>query len=188
LRRKKAHAPPFLYENAKGRILPLDDIDLDILKSMLSDATISDAALSTELHLTDANTKRRRKIVEDHFLTRNYLLDVSALGWRIGDIQVDVGKGKSEQVAQKIFLMFSNVLEVSLRVNSTATVSARIFYRDNQELAMVIDKIKRLPFVNDVAFSEVIKLVRTRSIAAMKDVFVNRRGISGKKGRSKVPS
>ena len=179
-----------MYENAKGRILPLDDIDLDILKSMLNDATVSDTSLSTKLHLTEASTKRRRKIVEDHFLTRNYLLDVSALGWRIGDIQVDVGRGKSEQVAQKIFMMFPNILEVSLRVNSTATVSARIFYRDNQELAMVIDKIKRLPFVNDVAFSEIIKLVRTRSIATMKDVFVNRNrsSLSGKRGRLNVAS
>jgi hypothetical protein len=101
-------------------------------------------------------------------------LDVSKLGWRIGDIQVDVGKGRSETLAEQIFVMYPNILEISLRVDSTATVSARIFYTDNSELATIIDRIKRLPYVKDVAFSEIIKIVRTRSIGTMEDIFPKR--------------
>lgn len=183
---KKSDASGFLYKNEKGKIVPLDEVNIDIMKRMLNDATVSDSALSTKLNLSDANIQRRRKILEGGFLTRNYLLDVSALGWRIGDIQVNVGKGKSKELAEQIFLMFPNLLDVSLRVNSTASVSARIFYRDNQELATIIDKIKRLPFVEDVAFSEIIKMLRTRSIGTMKEVFAkrNRRHTTGKKNRS----
>jgi DNA-binding Lrp family transcriptional regulator len=175
LKKKKSDFNAFLYENEKGKIIPLDDIAIDIMKSMLDDATVLDSALSTKLNLSDANIQHRRKTLEDQFLTRKYLLDVSKLGWRIGDIQVDVGEGKSEELAEQIFRMFANILDVSLRVNSTASVSARIFYRDNEELASIIDKIKRLPFVKDVAFSEIIKMVRARSIGTMKDVFANRR-------------
>ena len=87
---------------------------------------------------------------------------------------MDVGKGKSEELAEQIFAMYPNILEISLRVNSTATVSARVFYRDNNELFIIIDKIKRLPFVRDVAFSEIVKMVRSRSIGTMKDIFPKR--------------
>lgn len=57
----------FLYKNEKGRIIPLDDVNIDIMKRMLNDATVSDSALSTKLNLSDANIQRRRKILE-HFL------------------------------------------------------------------------------------------------------------------------
>jgi uncharacterized protein YlbG (UPF0298 family) len=171
LERKKSDRPAFLYTNEKGKIIPLDDVNLDILKSMLNDATVSDSALATKFHLAGANIKRRRRLVEANFASRNYLLDVSKLGWRIGDIQVDVGKGKSEELAEQIFAMYPNILEISLRVNSSATVSARVFYRDNHELFIIVDKIKRLPFVRDVAFSEIVKMVSSRSIGTMKDIF-----------------
>jgi len=174
LEKKKSNRHALFYRNVKGKIIPLDDVNLDILKSMLKDATISDSALATKLHLALANIKRRRRLVEANFASRNYLLDVSKLGWRIGDIQVDVGKGKSEELAEQIFAMYPNILEISLRVNSTATVSARVFYRDNNELFIIIDKIKRLPFVRDVAFSEIVKMVRSRSIGTMKDIFPKR--------------
>jgi len=144
------------------------------MKSILNDATVSDSALSTRFKMSDASLKRRRKMVEDAFLTRSYLIDVSAFGWRIGDIQVDVGKGKSEELAELIFRMFPNILDVSLRINSTASVSARIFYRDIRELDNALEQIKCLPFVKDVAFSEIIKMVRARSIGTMKDVFANK--------------
>lgn len=171
MEKRKTDLHTFLYRNERGKIIPLDDVNLDILKSMLTDATVSDSALSTKLNLGGADIKRRRKLVETNFASRNYLLDVSKLGWRIGDIQVDVGKGKSEELAEQIFAMYPNILEITLRVNSTASVSARVFYRDNNELFVIIDKIKRLPFVRDVAFSEIIKMVRSRSIGTMNDIF-----------------
>ncbi|HEV8404924.1 MAG TPA: Lrp/AsnC family transcriptional regulator [Nitrososphaera sp.] len=174
MERKQSDRHALLYKNEKGKIIPLDDVNLDILKNMLNDATVSDSALATKLNLAGANIKRRRRLVEANFASRNYLLDVSKLGWRIGDIQVDVGKGKSEELAEQIFAMYPNILEISLRVNSTATVSARVFYKDNNELFIIIDKIKRLPFVRDVAFSEIVKIVRSRSIGTMKDIFPKR--------------
>ena len=186
MKSKKSEASVFLYKNKKGKIVPLDDVNLDIMKNMLNDATVSDSALSTKLNLSDAKIKRRRKIVEDKFLTRNYLIDVSAFGWRIGDIQVDVGKGKSEELAELIFSMFPNILDISLRINSTASVSARIFYRDIHELDGALEQIKCLPFVKDVAFSEIIKMVRARSIGTMKDVIANKsRPTAGTKIKSR---
>ncbi len=162
------------YRNEKGKIVPLDDVNLDIMKNMLNDATVSDSSLSARLNLSEEKIKRRRKIVEDKFLTKNYLIDVSASGRRIGDIQVDVRQGKSEELAELIFRMFPNILDISLRINSIASVSARIFYRDIQELDSAMERIKSLPFVKHVAFSEIIKMVRTRSIGVMNDVFANR--------------
>ncbi len=138
---------------------------------MLNDATVSDSALSTKLNVSDADIRHRRKTIEGGFLAKSYLIDVSALGWRVGDIQIDVGKGKSEELAEQIFAMFPNMLEVSLRIDSDATVSARTLYRDLQELADIIEQIKHLPFVKDVAFSEIIMIVRSRSIGTMEDIF-----------------
>ena len=161
-----------LFENENGRIIPLDNIDLDIVKRMLKDAEVSDSTLSTKLNLSDTTIKDRRKTVEESFLTKNYLIDVSALGWRVGDLYIDVGKGKSKEIAERIFSMFPNMLEVSLRIDSTATVFARIFYRDLNELAAIKGQIEKLPFVKDVSFSEIITIVRARSIGTMKELFI----------------
>ena len=169
----------FLFENKKGKIIPIDDINLDIMKRMLMDASVSDSTLSARLDVSDANIKLRRKTVEKGFLTKQYLIDVSALGWHVGDIQIDVGKGKSEELAERIFTMFPNMLEISLRIDSEASVFARIFYRDLEELATIIEQIKRLPVVKDVAFSEIIKIVRSRSIGTMKDIFAPLEGLKG---------
>lgn len=174
MKSKTSDVSAFLYKNEKGKIVPLDDVNIGIMKNMLNDAKVSDSALSARLNLSDETIKRGRKLVEDKFLTRNYLIDVSAFGWRIGDIQVDVGRGKSEELAELIFRTFPNILDISLRINSTASVSARIFYRDIRELYSAIERIKCLPFVKDVAFSEIIKMVRTRSIGTMKDVLASR--------------
>ena len=160
-----------LFENKEGKIIPIDDINLDIMKHMLKDSAVSDSALSSKLNISDAKIRDRRKAVEDGFLKKSYLIDVSALGWRVGDIQIDVGKGKSEVLAEQIFSMFPNMLEISLRINSDATVYARIFYRDLLELGDIIERIKRLKFVKDVSFSEIIKIVRSRSVGSMEDIF-----------------
>ena len=172
---KHSDVAAFYDRNPKIKLIPLDEIDVAIMKNLLEDASVANSTLSIKFSKTEANIKRRRLRIEDSFLSKNYLLDVSKLGWRIGDIQVDVGGGRSEELAEQIFGMYPNILEISLRVNSAATVSARIFYKDNSELASIIDKIKRLSFVRDVAFSEVIKIVRSRSIGTMREVFVKRK-------------
>lgn len=171
MKKKNDSAKNFLFKNENGKIVPLDDINLDIIKRMLKDPTVTDSALSTRLDLSDDNISKRRTIVEDGFLKKHYLIDVSALGWHVGDIYIDVGKGKSEELAERVFSMFPNILEITLRIDSDATVFARIFYRDTNELAGIIEKIKHLPFVKDVAFSEIIKIVRSRSIGTMQDIF-----------------
>jgi DNA-binding Lrp family transcriptional regulator len=172
-KRKKPSAMPFFYENEKRKIIPLDDIDVDIIKKMLDDADLLNSAISNNMGITEIDAADRRKIIENKFLTKNYLLDISALGWHIGDINIDVGKGKSERMAKQIFTMFPNILEISLRIDSVTTVTARVFYKDNQELASIMDRIKELPNIRTVEFSEIIKIVRTRSIGTMREVFTD---------------
>lgn len=60
---KKSDASEFLYKNEKGKIIPLDEVNIEIMKRMLNDATVSDSALSTKLNLSDANIQRRRKML-----------------------------------------------------------------------------------------------------------------------------
>ena len=40
LKRKTSDVGAFLYENEKGKIVPLDDVNVDIMRHMLNDPTV----------------------------------------------------------------------------------------------------------------------------------------------------
>ena len=97
--------------------------------------------------------------------------DAFSLGWRIGDININVEKGNSEKVANKIFSANLNVQEVTLRIDSTANVTARIYYKSSEELNDIMERTRAMPYVKSVHFSEIIKVICARDIDETDEAF-----------------
>jgi hypothetical protein len=100
--------------------------------------------------------------------------DAFSLGWRVGDINISVEKGNSEKVAGEIFATNASVQEVTLRIDSSANVTARIYYKSSEELNDIMERIRAKPFVKSVHFSEIIKVIRARDIGKANDIFEGR--------------
>ena len=164
-----------MYKDRKGRLIPLDSNDVMILKKILEDGGLSDALLSEKLGIGHLEvTKKRKKMKGGSVLTKSYWFDVAPLGWRVGDININVEKGNSEKVAKKVFKVNANIEEITLRIDSTSNVTARIYYKDSEELNSIMESIRAMPFVKGAHFSEIIKVISMRSVGEMSGVFDSR--------------
>lgn len=105
--------------------------------------------------------QRRRTKLERSILKKNYQVDLGQLGWRTADILISVEKGKSEQVARQILQNEkNNVVYTSLRIgHPQIDLTAKAVYRDSEALHRLVEKIKALPFVTFVEWSEEVKVV-----------------------------
>jgi hypothetical protein len=56
------------------------------------------------------------------------------------------------------------VQEVTLRIDSTTNVTARIYYKSSEELNDIMENIRTMLYVKSVHFSEIIKIIGTRVI------------------------
>src|SRR5262245_32525354 len=135
-----------LYRDKHGALVQLDSVDVRILKELLDDATVSNSSLSARLKIPPLDIRGRRKHLEKKsILKSSYAIDVSAFGWRVGDIYIDVEKGMSEQIASQIFDIHHHIEEVTIRINSTANVTARVYYQSSKELHQIQERIKEMP-------------------------------------------
>ncbi len=164
-----------MYRGREGKLVSLDATDTKILKAILEDGDASDDFLSKELGIGMSEIKQRRKKLERNaVVNRSYKLDVFAFGWRAGDININVEKGNSEKVAKRVFKANANIKEITLRIDSTSNVAARVYYRDSEELNSIMESIRGMTFVKNAHFSEIIKVVGKRSVGKMSGLFDSR--------------
>src|SRR5918911_5754458 len=64
--------------------------------------TISSLSLAKKLDIPPSTLQRRRAKVEKAILKKTYTFDYKSFGARVGDLIVNVDKGRSEEVAQSI--------------------------------------------------------------------------------------
>jgi hypothetical protein len=71
-----------------------------------------------------------------------------------------VDKGKSKEVAQSLLKNYkNNVVSCDTRINSMHNVSARIIYKNTEELFHLIETIKTTDYVTGVQWSETVEIV-----------------------------
>ena len=82
----------------------------------------------------------------------------------MGDIVINVDKGKSREAAATILKRYkSNVMNVSTRINSEHNVAAQIIYNDSAELHNLLENIKSLPYVTSLQWSEIVEIIGDNS-------------------------
>ena len=144
--------------------------DKEILKVLLSpDNGIkrSSLLLASRLGIPQTTIQRRKKRLEKEFLTSSYTLNLEKFGWRRVDLLIYTRNGKTDSVANRL-LENEEVVYVGKSIGEhTIDLRVEIVIRDNSELLNILEKVKAMDGVNDVIWSEIVKVVgRKRSIPA----------------------
>ena len=142
--------------------------DKEILKVLLSpDNGIkrSSLLLAGKLGIPQTTIQRRKKRIEKEFLTSSYTLNLEKFGWRRVDLLIYTRNGKTDSVANRL-LETEEVVYVGKSIGEyTIDLRVEIIIRDNSELLNILEKVKAMDGVNDVIWSEIVKVVgRKRSI------------------------
>ena len=138
----------------------LDNINIKIVSELVRQPDISSLALSKKLDIPLSTLQRRRARIEKVILKRNYTFNYKAFGGRVGDLIVNVDKGKSKEVAQILLKKYkNNIVSCDTRINSMHNVAARIIYKDTEELFEIIESIKTMDYVDGVQWSEMVEAI-----------------------------
>ena len=150
--------------NFKGLLKLVDDINLKIIEELIKNPSTSSMSLATKLGIPLSSLQRRRTKLEKSLLIKAYHIDLKASGGKMGDIVVNVDKGKSRVVATNILKNYkSNVMNVSTRINSEHNVAAQILYNNTAELHNILESIKSIPYVTSLQWSEMVEMIGDNS-------------------------
>ena len=138
----------------------LDNINIKIVSELVRETDISSLSLAKKLDIPLSTLQRRRARIEKAILRKKYTFNYKAFGGRVGDLIVNVDKGKSKEVAQGLLKNYkNNVVSCDTRINSMHNVSARIIYKNTEELFHLIENIKTTDYVTRVQWSEMVEIV-----------------------------
>jgi DNA-binding Lrp family transcriptional regulator len=138
-----------------------DNINRAIIAELLKDANINIKGLSNKIKVPFSTVQRRtRELQSSSVLTKRFHIDIgSYLGLRRGDIIINVDKGKTKQVIQRILQNYiqTNILSISTRLNHTHNIVVSIVYKGEDELYEIIENIKSMPNVIGLEWSETVQ-------------------------------
>jgi DNA-binding Lrp family transcriptional regulator len=130
----------------------LDSINIKIVSELVKNPTISSLSLASKLDIPSSTLQRRRARIEKAILKRNYTFNYKSFGARVGDLIINVDKGRSDEVAQSILKKYkNNVAYCHTRIDLTHSVLAHIIYKDTEELYYLIENIKAIEYVNSLS-------------------------------------
>jgi DNA-binding Lrp family transcriptional regulator len=151
----------------------VDDINLRIIEELVKNPSTTSSSLSTKLEIPLSSLQRRRAKIEKYILNKSYQINLRSISGKVGEVVVNVEKGKSRDVAKQILKKFrNNVMNVSTRINAEHNVAAHIMYNDTAELHSLLENIKSMPFVSHLQWSEIVEVIGDNSHAVMSSFFV----------------
>jgi DNA-binding Lrp family transcriptional regulator len=149
------------FSYAPKQILKLlDSINIKIISELVRQPEISSLALSKKLDIPLSTLQRRRARIEKVIIKKNYTFDYKAFGGRVGDLIVNVDKGKSKEIAQSLLKKYkNNIVYCDTRINSEYNISVHVIYKDTEELHDLIESIKTMDYVDGVQWSEMVEVI-----------------------------
>jgi DNA-binding Lrp family transcriptional regulator len=137
----------------------LDSINLKIISELVKNSNMNSISLANKLQIPLSTIQRRRARLEK-LLKKMYSFDYKAFGGRLGDLIINVDKGKSKEVAQNLLKKYkNNITSCHTRINSEHNVSAQVVYKNTQELHDLIESVKTMEYVTNVLWSEIVEMV-----------------------------
>ncbi|HXG08118.1 MAG TPA: Lrp/AsnC family transcriptional regulator [Nitrososphaera sp.] len=158
-----------LRRNPPSDFHELSQSDIKILKLLAnSKERLSGLALSKKLNIPVTTAQRRRKKLENEFLSTSYSLKYEKFGLRKAILFINTVKGNNEEVGRKL-LLFNEVLSVHNSIgNNNIDLHAEILITNNSRLLSLIESIKAMDGVKDVAWSETLKEIGTNTNAIIR--------------------
>ncbi len=151
----------------------IDDVNLKIIDELVKNPSITSSSLATTLEIPLSSLQRRRAKIEKYILNKSYQINLRSIAGKIGEVVINVDRGKSREVAKQILKRFkNNVMSVSTRINAEHNVAAQIMFTDTAELHNLLENIKLMQFVTNLQWSEVVEIIGDNSPAVMSAFFV----------------
>jgi DNA-binding Lrp family transcriptional regulator len=141
----------------------LIEVDRKILRALLErDGTLSTTRLAARIGLPRSTVERRRKYLENNVVTSYYYLDVRKFGYRRVDFLIETGSGFTKRIAKQI-MKFREVVAVSQTIGEhTIDLIAELIVKDNSDILVLTEKVKGMPGVKDVIWTEVVEEERKK--------------------------
>jgi DNA-binding Lrp family transcriptional regulator len=150
----------------------LDNTNLKIISELLKNPSISSLTLAKRLDIPLSTLQRRRIRIEKAILKKTYTINYKAFGARVGDLIVNVDKGKSDEVAQNILRKYkNNVVYCHTRIDLVHSVLAHVIYKNTEELYYLIEDIKGMEYVNGISWSEMVNIIGDNNSEVMSAFF-----------------
>jgi len=135
----------------------IDALDTKIIRELLENSSLSSAYLAKKLGVPLSTVQRRKTRLERSVLSMNYEVNIQELGWRNAEILMLVENGNADRVAQELLDKFENVLGTSTRINTTTNLAAYVGFRTSGELHELMEKIRAMPGVRNLEWSEMVR-------------------------------
>jgi DNA-binding Lrp family transcriptional regulator len=163
---------PAFPDGSNNNHVLLDALNINILGELLVNADVKSSLIATKYKTPLSTVQRRRTLLERTLLKKDYHLDTKELGWRTADIFIAVAKGQCHEIAETLLKDHSSmVLSTSLRIGDpNVNVAAQIIFRNSQLLHDLIERIKAMPNVTGVEWSEVVKVVGSNKATMLNTV------------------
>ena len=151
-------------DNKREPNLYFTEVDKKVLKSLLdSSGRVSSLALSRRLEIPLTTVQRRRKRLESEFLEVSYSLKLDKLGWRRAELFISTHNGMTSAVGKEL-LNHSSITRVAKSIGEhTIDLRADSVFKSNKDLLSVIEWIKSLEGVRDVAWTEAVEMIGKNS-------------------------
>src|ERR687883_751260 len=161
----------FNYSSKQASKL-LDNTNLKIISELLKNPSISSLILAKRLDIPLSTLQRRRIRIEKDILKKTYTLNYRAFGARVGDLIINVDKGKSDEVAQTILMKYkNNVVYCHTRIDLIHSVLAHVIYKNTEDLYYLIENIKAIEYVNGLSWSEMVNVIGDNNSEVMSAFF-----------------
>ena len=128
------------------------------------DPDVSSGGLAKKLDKPLSTVQRRKNDLEKSaVLHKKYELSVHHLGWRNAEILMLIANGKADFMAQELIEKFDKVIGTSIRINTEFNLAAYVGYKDSSELHELMEKIRSMPNVDHLQWSEVVREIGNKN-------------------------
>lgn len=137
--------------------LGIDLLDIKIIRELLDNPDSSSTKIAKKFGIPLSTIQRRRTKLEHSMLTKRYELNAHDLGWRNAEFLMLVDNGTADRTAKELIEKFDYVIATSTRINTKSNLAAHIAFKNSNELHELMEKIRALPNVSNLEWSEVVK-------------------------------
>lgn len=147
-----------------SRATRLSQVDRRLLKIILTpNGHRSSAEIAAKLGIPATTVQRRRKRLEEEFLTVTYSVDLDKFGWRKVDFLLATERGKTTQVAGDL-LKREEVVYVGRSIGQqTIDLKVETVVKGNAEILELQEVLKAMDGVRDVIWTEVVEVIGRKS-------------------------
>lgn len=151
--------------------LGLDSLDIKIMKELLNNPHSSSSKMGKKFGIPLSTIQRRKTRLESSVLTRKYKLSTQDLGWRNAEILMLVDNGNADCMAKELIEKFDKVIGTSTRINTNCNLAAYVGFRKSYELHELMEKIRAMPNITNIEWSEIVKDSGNKSLRLAQLIF-----------------